>query len=207
MCETRTCKTCGGTSFYETSKKCKYCVSVTQAKYRANNVEKLREKERIWKENNKDKVNAHREKWEINNKNKRKESVNLWHSMNKARRSLYMQKWACNNKLKTKEYHKKYRFENKELVRSHSANRRVRENTAFGKLSKGLFRKLFVLQRGLCPCCGEKLGRKAHMDHIQPLSKGGTNSDDNIQLLRARCNQEKSAKDPIDFMRGRGFLL
>jgi 5-methylcytosine-specific restriction endonuclease McrA len=45
------------------------------------------------------------------------------------------------------------------------------------------------------------------MDHIVPLISGGTNTDDNIQLMRSRCNQQKSAKHPIDFMQSRGFLL
>jgi 5-methylcytosine-specific restriction endonuclease McrA len=45
------------------------------------------------------------------------------------------------------------------------------------------------------------------MDHIIPLALGGTNTDDNIQLLRAKCNKQKGAKHPIDFMQQRGFLL
>lgn len=35
----------------------------------------------------------------------------------------------------------------------------------------------------------------------------GTNTDDNIQLLRKLCNLQKSAKHPVDFMQQRGFLL
>ena len=31
--------------------------------------------------------------------------------------------------------------------------------------------------------------------------------DTNIQLLRATCNTSKGAKDPIEFMQSRGFLL
>jgi 5-methylcytosine-specific restriction endonuclease McrA len=51
------------------------------------------------------------------------------------------------------------------------------------------------------------LGDNYHLDHIVPLAIGGTNTDDNIQLLRQKCNQQKSAKHPIDFMQSRGFLL
>lgn len=86
-------------------------------------------------------------------------------------------------------------------------NRRARRIAAGGKLSKGLAEKLLDLQKGRCACCGRKLGRSYHLDHIQPLSRGGTNDDWNIQLLRSECNLEKHASDPLEFMQQRGFLL
>ena len=42
---------------------------------------------------------------------------------------------------------------------------------------------------------------------IKPLARGGTNQRTNLQLLCPPCNLSKSAKDPIDFMQSRGFLL
>lgn len=41
----------------------------------------------------------------------------------------------------------------------------------------------------------------------KPLARGGTNQRTNLQLLCPPCNLSKSAKDPIDFMQSRGFLL
>lgn len=85
--------------------------------------------------------------------------------------------------------------------------RRALKRGAGGVLSKGLAAKLMVLQKGKCPCCGKPLGKNYHMDHIMPLALGGSNTDDNIQLLRATCNNQKYTKHPIDFMQQRGFLL
>jgi 5-methylcytosine-specific restriction endonuclease McrA len=76
-----------------------------------------------------------------------------------------------------------------------------------GKLSSKLAARLFVLQKGKCACCLQPLGDDYHIDHIMPLALGGTNTDDNIQLLRAKCNLQKNAKHPVDFMQQRGFLL
>lgn len=45
------------------------------------------------------------------------------------------------------------------------------------------------------------------MDHILPLALGGTNVDENIQLLRKRCNLQKCAMHPVDFMQSKGRLL
>ena len=87
------------------------------------------------------------------------------------------------------------------------ANRRARKCAVDGNLSSDLKSKLFTLQRGKCACCGLPLGSNYHMDHIMPLALGGSNTDDNIQLLRQRCNNQKYSKHPIDFMQSRGFLL
>jgi 5-methylcytosine-specific restriction endonuclease McrA len=74
-------------------------------------------------------------------------------------------------------------------------------------LSKDISQKLFKIQNGLCACCRKPLGDNFHLDHIMPMALGGSNTDDNIQLLRSRCNQQKHAKHPVDFMQERGFLL
>lgn len=86
-------------------------------------------------------------------------------------------------------------------------NRRATVNKYGGVLTRGLADKLFKLQRGKCVCCGMSLKDGYHMDHIVPLALGGLNVDSNIQLLRPRCNNQKSMKHPIKFMQERGLLL
>lgn len=101
----------------------------------------------------------------------------------------------------------RYRRANLEKYVAYQNNRRARKIKAGGVLSPGLKGKLFTLQRGRCACCGQKLGRDYHMDHIVPLAKGGPNEDSNIQLLRRQCNLVKKVKDPIHYMQEKGFLL
>jgi 5-methylcytosine-specific restriction endonuclease McrA len=107
---------------------------------------------------------------------------------------------------KNREKENAQRRENPEKYRIHTHNRRALLKS-LGKLTPGISIKLFELQKGKCACCKKPLGTDYHMDHIIPLALGGTNTDDNIQLLRAKCNKQKGAKHPIDFMQQRGFLL
>ena len=45
---------------------------------------------------------------------------------------------------------------------------------------------------GVCACCGKKLTTKTMtMDHIIPISRGGTNEPDNLVALCPECNKEK----------------
>lgn len=125
----------------------------------------------------------------------------------KARSLAAAKKWNAANPDKVKERVRAWQKANPEACRIIRQNRRTRKLENGGKLSMGLMSKLFKLQKGKCACCLKPLGDKYHMDHIMPLALGGSNTDDNIQLLRQRCNHQKHAKHPIDFMRERGFLL
>jgi hypothetical protein len=66
---------------------------------------------------------------------------------------------------------------------------------------------LYVLQKGKFVNCLKPLKNKYHIDHIQPVAKGGTNHHWNLQLLCPSCNCKKHAKDPIDWAQENGRLL
>ncbi len=101
--------------------------------------------------------------------------------------------------------------ERKEAKAVARKNRKARERAAEGKLSRGIRKVLYAAQKGKCPVCKSKLildgEKKFHIDHVVPLSAGGTNTDDNVQLLCFECNVSKGAKPSHVFMQSRGFLL
>lgn len=82
---------------------------------------------------------------------------------------------------------------------------RARKLNAEGQYSASDVKRIFSAQKGRCACCGKK--KKLTVDHIVPLTKGGSNWPRNLQGLCLNCNSQKNARDPIEFMRDRGALL
>lgn len=175
-------------------------------KYQAN-PEKAKEIAKKYRMENPDKIKEYNAKKYASNPEAAIDRVRKYRAENLEKRRQAEKKYRDNNLEKVKAACKLYRENNRDVFKLIDQNRRARKINAGGVLSKGLADRLFKLQKGKCACCKKPLGDDYHMDHIMPLALGGTNTDDNIQLLRARCNLQKHAKHPVDFMRERGFLL
>jgi hypothetical protein len=178
------------------------------AKY-YENPEVARQKVQAWREVNKEKVIASKKAYRSNpdNRQKIRDAEKKWCSENKDKVRAQNAKWYATNSDAAKARTKAWRKQHPESKKLSEHKRRARIANSGGKLSKGLIEKLMKLQRGKCACCGFPLGDNYHIDHIMPLALGGSNTDDNIQLLRGSCNSSKRDKHPIDFMQQRGFLL
>ena len=57
--------------------------------------------------------------------------------------------------------------------------------------------KLIKKQKGICSHCGLYLNSTdiVEVDHIKPISLGGKDTYDNLQLLHRHCHDSKTAKD------------
>lgn len=226
----KACKKCGETKqkqdfSTDASKKdgkrsvCKACSVIAIAKWRAANLDKIRtknakwyaenkkkcrERQAKWYSTNKDKCLDRQAKWRADNPEKCLEKSTKYKAANREKLFEYRAKWLADNP----EYKSKWYYANREACRIYSHTRRARKKEAGGKLSPDLADRLLKIQRGKCACgCKQPLGDDYHIDHIMPLALGGSNTDNNIQLLRAACNRHKSAKHPIDFMQSKGYLL
>lgn len=89
--------------------------------------------------------------------------------------------------------------------RAAKARRRVRE--AGGGFTAGDVAAILKAQRRRCAWCAVKLEPGYHVDHVQPLARGGRNERRNLQVLCPPCNRRKSWRDPVVFAQAEGRLL
>lgn len=85
-------------------------------------------------------------------------------------------------------------------ARARRIMRRSRERNVGGRVKASDIKLLQEKQDNKCAYCGKHLD-KYHVDHIKPISKGGTNDINNLALSCPECNLRKSNKDLDDFLK------
>lgn len=94
-----------------------------------------------------------------------------------------------------------------DVYRAHAENRRARKLAVGGKYTAADIKALAVKQHHRCANCDKSIKDGYEVDHIMPLTKGGTNDIRNIQLLCQSCNRRKHTKHPIEWAQEQGRLL
>lgn len=162
-----------------------------QAEYRSENRSIFSEKYKVF-------YAANRESLLLQDKRYRDE--------NKEKESARHKKYREANIGKVKSREVVWRSANKDKIRVKHANRRALIANAGGKFSAGDVAEILIKQKRRCASCKNKIS-KYHIDHINPISKGGDNSKWNIQILCVTCNLKKSAKTPEKWAMENGVLL
>jgi len=91
-----------------------------------------------------------------------------------------------------------YREKNPQVKRTADRNRRAREQQASGSHTTREWVASVVRFRGRCAYCGAPA--RLHADHRTPLSRGGTNSIDNILPACAPCNMSKHDRTESEYL-------
>jgi 5-methylcytosine-specific restriction endonuclease McrA len=138
-------------------------------------------------------------KYSANNRSYETQRQRKWVEANKEYRAITMRKYV-------KAYKERNRDRLRLAARAFQSKRRAWKRSSKGTFTSEDVVKLHALQSGKCACCKINL-KKYHIDHINPLSAGGSNDFYNLQLLCPHCNLSKGAKDPIAFMQERGYLF
>lgn len=145
-------------------------------------------------------------RWTAKNPEYNKERMAEWHRQNPELRKQLTKEWRANNAEQFKAKQKEWWNNNPAKASEYNNAYRARKRGNGGKHTAADIADILKMQFGKCAVCRTKL-EKYHVDHIISLRHGGSNDRSNLQILCQRCNNSKSCKDPIEFMRSRGMLL
>ena len=160
-----------------------------------------KDKHKEWLSNNKDRTQKKSKEWKSKNRDRVNEDKRKWWHKNKDNIAARRRKIYQSQKEIMVERTNRWTRENPEKARKNKALHEARKRGAEGKYSVSDIRKLLKHQNGLCVYCGKNITDCYTVDHIHPLSRGGSNWPDNIQLLCSSCNCSKNNKTHEEYMK------
>jgi len=111
---------------------------------------------------------------------------------NKVKRNIQAKEWSKLNPEKRKEIRKRWKSKNRDLVNHYTKLRIYREKNATGCHSLADIEHATSVWGGKCAYCRENVATT--VDHVHPLSAGGTNDPSNLVPACVRCNSSKGSK-------------
>ena len=149
-----------------------------------------------WYGANQDKVRDYVSK----NKDAIASRMKSWREANAESIEEYNLEWREKNRTHIQKYSQDYHSGNPQVKRVSENKRRAQKRRSKGAFSWEDVERLYILQVGMCVYCEADLSDKFEIDHITPLSRGGDNSAENIQLTSPPCNRGKHAKTHDEYL-------
>lgn len=133
-----------------------------------------------------------------------RKTINSWSKESKYFKIYPRHCLVCQETYIARREHSSYCSEDcKKFVKKEKKRQREEE---YYRRAKGVRSKLYFRDKGLCQICFEPIllsisypdTRSLSIDHIIPISKGGTSAMGNLQVTHLKCNMLK--KDTLDFI-------
>jgi hypothetical protein len=158
----------------------------------------------VYVETNREEINRRkRESWLATPKTEeqKKEAAGkarAWYKANIERAVAVRIAWVRSHPEKWLAISKRWRGRNPSKVAESVRQRRVILSKVENTLTTQEWEAIVQSFGGCCVYCGSG-SKKITMDHIQPISKGGAHSKENVVPACKSCNSRKGAKDPALF--------
>ena len=122
--------------------------------------------------------------------------------------AFHANKWYANNKERAIAATSAWQAANPEKARAYKANnkakRRAKDKNVASWAEVNAWK---AAQKKICYWCSAKCEHDFHIDHYEPLAKGGKHEISNLVIACPSCNHRKSAKDPYTFAQSVGRLF
>jgi hypothetical protein len=191
---TKTCTGCGqaqlldeyyraATGKYGRRARCKACSAEYNAEYQAKWRAAHPEYQAEWRAEHRGEVKARRAKYRAENR----EAI-----------TLYQAAWYAERGDERRAYSAAWYRANPDKASAKGHRRRALEHGAY--VAEVDVQAIFKRDKFRCQGCKKRVKTKAkttdplypHLDHVVPLSKGGTHQPANVQLLCRQCNTRKN---------------
>src|SRR6266581_3267148 len=121
-----------------------------------------------------------------------------WYTANRDHALANMKAYDVANRDHDRVYRRSRYAAHRDHIKSYHHKLRAHKRSSEGTYTAQDIQNLFKGQKGKCALCKQRLV-KYEVDHIIPLSRGGSNWPYNLQLLCPSCNRHKSNKLPHEF--------
>lgn len=200
------CKRCGETK--NERGRCSRCDRAWREAHR----EELAARHRMWREAHREERAVYNRKWNEANREHNREVRRLYAETHRAQITANHRAWYLAHD-RRRAYYRIYCETHREKQRAYAESRRkagirfkvdpqkgrmyqharyARKIGNGGVYTKAEWRILCEHLGTACLCCGTNDGLS--VDHVVPLSRGGTNAIDNLQPLCCGCNRRKGTK-------------
>lgn len=174
------CDTCAGTfeATGPSQKRCKPCKSAREIEYN-----------REWRRKNPGYHSEYNARWRERNPEACRAYALEYRMKNPEFVKATYERWAANNP----DYARKWVAANRERARETVRRRRARvRNAPTFDVSERDIKRMLARHGGKCAYCSISLADGYHVDHVLPVSLGGSNSIGNLAPACATCNVSKS---------------
>ena len=152
-------------------KPCRYCQNLTDERGRCRECCKIKKRE--WRQNNREESRLRDKIW-------------YWNNVTKAR----IRRHSISIEKRHEYYKRNYKNHYETYIRNNFKRRSILKT--LGVYTKQEWDQLCEYFGHVCVCCYET--KPLTRDHVVPLSKGGTNTIENLQPLCKSCNSRKNDK-------------
>lgn len=138
--------------------------------------------------------------WQLRNPEKRAKLKKAEYIRNAQKYRDRVREWKKKNRDRVNHNGRLYCQRHPEFRRVQRSRRRARVLGSPEHHTQGDIRTQFQKQAGMCFWCSSAVGDDYHVDHVIPLSRGGSDGKDNIVIACPKCNRLKSNKLPEEWL-------